>query len=151
MTICKSACCYELRRCCGWVVVDAGHPNGTTPPSKRARQGPRWPFTAYGPLFQYFGLSTTQLLDSIQSLCLSGYQLWWKTMVVPYIESWRTTSFAVGLNTPVARIDDEILGSNRMKTFLSGRPRRQDTYSANDGIGLNISYYKQRPLTMQST
>ena len=44
------------------------------------------------------------------------------------------------LNTPVARIDDQILGSARMKTFLNGLGLdTKDSYSANDGIGLNIS------------
>lgn len=43
-------------------------------------------------------------------------------------------------NTPVGRIDDEILGSVRMKAFLHGLGLdTKETYSSVDGIGLFIS------------
>ena len=100
------------------------------------------PFTAYGPLLQYFGDSynTASTFDTSNYTYpgtnsvmhnygggLYGYQTMQKSLRYSY-------------NTPVARIDDEILGSVRMKTFLAGLGLDvQDIYSAVDGIGLNIS------------
>ncbi len=73
-------------------------------------------FTAHGPLFQYFGTSTTQLLDSIQVLRLSGYQLAMKNYGAVYGMLDAQQAWWRSLNTPVARIDTKP-GSNRMKTF----------------------------------
>lgn len=99
-------------------------------------------FTAYGPLLQYMGGSynTTSMFDS------SNY-LYPGTNV--YMHNWgRYTygmvnlqdSLRLSLNTPVARIDDEILGSTRIKTFLHGLGLDvKDVYSSVDGIGINIS------------
>ncbi len=100
------------------------------------------PFTAYGPLFQYFGdvYDTSSLFDTSNYNYpgtdlymhnygggLYGYQTVQRCLRKSY-------------NTPVARICDEILGSVRMKTFLHGVGLdEKDSYSAVDGIGLYIS------------
>lgn len=100
------------------------------------------PFTAYGPLLQYFGsqYNTASRFDS------SPYRYPGTNLIM---HNYSRTSYGLidmqqalrwSLNTPVARIDDNILGSARMKTFLSGLGLDvKDEYSANDGIGLNIS------------
>lgn len=100
------------------------------------------PFTAYGPLLQYFGDTYTTASEFDTSNYnypgtdkymhnygggLYGYQTVQKSLRKSY-------------NTPVARICDEILGSTRMKTFLHGVGLdEKDSYSAVDGIGLYIS------------
>lgn len=100
------------------------------------------PFTAYGPLLQYFGdkYNTASKFDTSNYNYpgtdlymhnygggLYGYQTMQKALRKSY-------------NTPVARICDEILGSTRMKTFLHGVGLdEKDSYSAVDGIGLYIS------------
>lgn len=100
------------------------------------------PFTAYGPLLQYFGDSydTTTKFDTSNYNYpgtdkymhnagggVYGYQTMQKCLRKSY-------------NTPVARICDEILGPDRMKAFLHGVGLdNKDTYSAVDGIGLYIS------------
>lgn len=100
------------------------------------------PFTAYGPLLQFFGnkYNTATKFDTSNYKYpgtnlymhnygggLYGYQTMQKSLRKSY-------------NTPVARICDEILGSNRMKTFLHGLGLdEEDKYSAQDGIGLYIS------------
>ena len=51
-----------------------------------------------------------------------------------------TTALRMSYNTPVGRIDDNILGTNRMKAFLHKAGLDvKDSYSSVDGIGLNIS------------
>ena len=80
------------------------------------------PFTAYGPLLQYFGdrYDTTSVFDTSNYRYpgtdlymhnygggLYGYQTLQKSLRKSY-------------NTPVARICDEILGSTRMRAFLQG-------------------------------
>lgn len=99
-------------------------------------------FTAYAPLLQYFGdtYNTASLFDS------SNYQYPGSTDVMHnygrYTYGYKTMqeSLRMSLNTPVARIDDEILGSARMKQFLHGVGLdNQDSYSSVDGIGLHIS------------
>lgn len=100
------------------------------------------PFTAYGPLFQYFGdkYNTASRFDT-SPYVYPGTNFAMKNYggaVYGMLDAQQALRWS--LNTPVARIDDEILGSNRMKTFLSGLDLDvKDTYSANDGIGLNIS------------
>ena len=100
------------------------------------------PFTAYGPLLQYMGdtYNTASRFDSSQYL-YPGTNI--------YMNNWGNYTYGnvtiqqalrLSLNTVVARIDDEILGSNRIKTFLNGLSLdTKDTYSAIDGIGLYIS------------
>ena len=103
------------------------------------------PFTAYGPLLQYFGdrYDTTSVFDTSNYRYpgtdlymhnygggLYGYQTLQKSLRKSY-------------NTPVARICDEILGSTRMRAFLQGvgldNKDAEESYSAVDGIGLYIS------------
>lgn len=100
------------------------------------------PFTAYGPLLQYFGnqYNTASTFDTSDypypgtnavmhnfGYGTYGYQTMQKALRYSY-------------NTPVGRIDDQILGSVRMKTFLHGLGLDvKDTYSSVDGIGLNVS------------
>ena len=100
------------------------------------------PFTAYGPLFQYFGnqYNTASRFDT------SNYTYPGTSFVMrnyggaTYGMLDAQQALRWSLNTPVARIDDNILGSGRMKTFLNGLDLDvKDSYSANDGIGLNIS------------
>lgn len=99
-------------------------------------------FTAYAPLLQYFGdtYNTASLFDS------SNYKYPGSSDVMHnygrYTYGYKTMqeSLRMSLNTPVARIDDEILGSARMKQFLHGVGLdNQDSYSSVDGIGLHIS------------
>lgn len=100
------------------------------------------PFTAYGPLLQYMGND----YNTASSFSSSPY-LYPGTSI--YMNNWGNYSYGnvsiqralrLSLNTVVARIDDEILGSNRMKTFLNELSLdTKDTYSSIDGIGLYIS------------
>lgn len=100
------------------------------------------PFTAYGPLFEYLGnqyntasqISSAPYLYPGTNFTMNNYG--------GYIYGIVNLQYALrmSLNTPVARIDDEILGSNRMKAFLAKNGLDvKDSYSALDGIGLNIS------------
>lgn len=100
------------------------------------------PFTAYGPLLQYFGdaYDTTSLFDT------SNYQYPGSSAVMhnagggTYGMQTLQQALRHSYNTPVARIDDEILGSVRMKTFLHGVGLDvKETYSSVDGIGIHIS------------
>lgn len=100
------------------------------------------PFTAYGPLLQYFGndYNTGSLFDT------SNYQYPGSSAIMynygQYVYGMQTMqqSLRLSLNTPVARIDDGILGSGRMKSFLHGVGLdTKDTYSSVDGIGINVS------------
>lgn len=100
------------------------------------------PFTAYGPLFQYFGdkYATDSLFDT------SNYQYPGNTAVMKnygggvYGEQTIQKALRYSYNTPVGRIDDEILGPVRIKTFLHGLGLDvKESYSSVDGIGLNIS------------
>lgn len=100
------------------------------------------PFTAYGPMLQYFGdkyntastFSTSPYLYPGTNVYMNNYGSY------TYGTQTAQWSLWMSLNTPVARIADEILGSNRMKTFLNGVGLDvQQTYSSVDAIGLNIS------------
>lgn len=100
------------------------------------------PFTAYGPLFQYFG----NQYGSGSSFSSAPYTYPETNVVMnnyggyTYGNVTATYALRMSLNTPVARIADGILGSNRMKTFLSGVGLDvKDTYSSVDAIGLDVS------------
>ena len=100
------------------------------------------PFTAYGPLLQYFG----DTYDTSSTFDTSNYTYPGTNSVMHnygggvYGYQTMQKSLRYSYNTPVARIDDQILGSVRIKTFLHGLGLDvQDTYSAVDGIGLHIS------------
>lgn len=100
------------------------------------------PFTAYGPLFQYFGDTYT----TASTFSTANYTYPGTTSVMHnygggvYGDQTVQQSLRHSYNTPVARIDDEILGSVRMKTFLAAVGLDvKDTYSSVDGIGLNVS------------
>lgn len=100
------------------------------------------PFTAYGPLFQYFG----DKYDTSTKFDTSNYQYpgtnLWMHNYGGGLYGYQTIQKALrkSYNTPVARICDEVLGSARMKAFLHGVGLdEKDNYSAVDGIGLYIS------------
>ena len=100
------------------------------------------PFTAYGPLLQYFGdrYDTSSRFDT-SNYNYPGTDLWMHNYGGG-LYGYQTMQRALrkSYNTPVARICDEILGSARMKTFLHGVGLDgKDSYSAVDGIGLYIS------------
>lgn len=100
------------------------------------------PFTAYGPLLQYFGdkYNTTSMFSTDNYRYPGTNSIMYNWGQLTYGNKSVQESLRLSLNTPVARIDDEILGSTRMKTFLSGVGLDvKDTYSSVDGIGLNIS------------
>ena len=100
------------------------------------------PFTAFGPEIQYMGdvYNTATPIDS------SNYTYPGTNMVM---HNWGDYTYGnvsmqralrMSLNTVVARLDDEVLGTNRMKEFLNGVGLdTQPTYSAIDGIGLYVS------------
>lgn len=100
------------------------------------------PFTAYGPLFQYFGsqYDTTTLFDT-SNYNYPGTDLYMHNYAGGlYGEQTVQRCLRKSYNTPVARICDEILGTTRMKAFLHGVGLdNKDSYSAVDGIGLYIS------------
>lgn len=100
------------------------------------------PFTAYGPLFQYFGdeYDTTSQFDTA-NYNYPGTDLWMHNYGGGlYGMQQVRKALRKSYNTPVARICDEVLGSTRMKTFLHGVGLdTKDSYSAVDGIGLYIS------------
>lgn len=100
------------------------------------------PFTAYGPLLQYFGdtYDTSSTFDTSNYTYPSTNSVMHNYGGGVYGYQTMQKSLRYSYNTPVARIDDEILGSVRIKTFLHGLGLDvQDTYSAVDGIGLHIS------------
>lgn len=100
------------------------------------------PFTAYGPLFQYFGNTYT----TASTFSTANYTYPGTNSVMHnygggvYGDQTVQQALRHSYNTPVARIDDEILGSVRMKTFLAGVDLDyKDSYSSVDGIGINVS------------
>lgn len=100
------------------------------------------PFTAYGPLYQYFGdLYSTASIFSSAPYLYPGTSVYMNNYG-NYTYGNVTAMYALrmSLNTPVARIDDELLGSNRIKTFLANVGLDvKDSYSSVDGIGIDIS------------
>lgn len=99
-------------------------------------------FTAYGPLIQYLGntYNTGTLFDSSDYVYPGTNKVMKNWGQYTYGLKSMKDSLRLSLNTVVGRIDDEILGSDRMKIFLHGvNLDIQDTYSSVDGIGLNIS------------
>lgn len=100
------------------------------------------PFTAYGPLLQYLGdtYNTSSLFDTSDYVYPGTSKVMYNWGRYSYGVRSMKDSLRLSLNTVVGRIDDELLGSERMKIFLHGLNLDiQDTYSAGDGIGLNIS------------
>lgn len=100
------------------------------------------PFTAYGPLIQYLGnkYNTGSVFDSGNYLYpgTNSYMHNWGNYTYGNVSA--QYALRMSLNTVVGRIDDQILGSNRMKEFLHGVGLdNQASYSAVDGIGLYIS------------
>lgn len=97
---------------------------------------------AYAPLLQYFGnqYNTASMFDT------SNYRYPGSKAVMKnyggYTHGNQTmkASLANSFNTPVARIMDGILGSNRVKTFLSGVDLDiQEKYTSVDGLGIHAS------------
>lgn len=100
------------------------------------------PFTAYGPLFEYFGnqYSTATTMSTAPYQYPGSNAVMYNWGRLSYGNQTLQESLRLSLNTPVGRIDDGILGSSRMKTFLHGLGLDvKDTYSSVDGIGLNVS------------
>lgn len=100
------------------------------------------PLLAYAPLLQYFGdqYTTASKFDTSNyrypgsSAIMHNYgrgTYGYQTMHQSLIKSY---------NTPVGRIMDEILGSNRIKEFLSGVDLDiQETFTSVDGLGIHAS------------
>lgn len=100
------------------------------------------PFTAYGPLFEYFGnqYSTATTMSTAPYQYPGSNAVMYNWGRLSYGNQTLQESLRLSLNTPVGRIDDGILGSSRMKTFLHGLGLDvKDSYSSVDGIGLNVS------------
>lgn len=100
------------------------------------------PFTAYGPLFEYFGnqYSTATTMSTAPYQYPGSNAVMYNWGRLSYGNQTLQESLRLSLNTPVGRIDDGILGSSRMKTFLHGLELDvKDSYSSVDGIGLNVS------------
>ena len=99
------------------------------------------PFTAYAPLLQYFGskYNTASTFDTAPYPYPNGTAVMYNYSAISGYYSMRQC-LRYSYNTPVGRIDDEILGPKRMKQFLQGVGLDvQESYSAVDGIGLNVS------------
>lgn len=100
------------------------------------------PFTAYGPLFEYFGdkYNAASVISTANYQYPGSASVMYNYGKITYGNKTLTDSLRLSLNTPVGRIDDEILGSFRMKTFLHNNNLDvKSTYSSVDGIGLNVS------------
>lgn len=100
------------------------------------------PFLAYAPLLQYFGDRYT----SASKFDTSNYRYPGSLSVMhnygqgTYGYQTMTASLANSYNTPVARIMDGILGSDRVKLFLSGVDLDiQDKFTSVDGLGIRAS------------
>lgn len=100
------------------------------------------PLLAYAPLLQYFGstYSTATKFDT------SNYQYPGSKSVMrnygQFVYGYQTMheSLIRSHNTPVGRIMDGILGSDRVKNFLSGVDLdNKETYTSVDGLGINAS------------
>lgn len=100
------------------------------------------PLLAYAPLLQYFGgtYSTATKFDT------SNYQYPGSKSIMrnygQFVYGYQTMheSLIRSHNTPVGRIMDGILGSDRVKTFLSGLDLdNKETYTSVDGLGINAS------------
>lgn len=100
------------------------------------------PFTAYAPLFEYFGsqYNSGSMISSANYRYPGTNSIMYNFARATYGNVTLQQALRLSLNTPVGRIDDEILGSSRMKQFLNNVGLDvKDTYSSVDGIGLNIS------------
>ena len=100
------------------------------------------PFTAYAPLFEYFGskYNSGSMISSANYQYPGTNSIMYNFARATYGNVSLQQALRLSLNTPVGRIDDEILGSSRMKQFLNNVGLDvKDTYSSVDGIGLNIS------------
>ncbi len=110
--------------------------------SQRSSGSSMKPFTAYGPLLQYFGdkYNTASLFDTSPYPYPGTNAVMYNYGGGVYGNQTMQKCLRYSYNTPVGRIDDEILGSVRMKTFLHNVGLDvKDSYSSVDGIGLNIS------------
>lgn len=100
------------------------------------------PFTAYGPLLQYKGdqYHSGSLFSTSNYKYPGTNTIMYNWGQLTYGNRTLQDSLRLSLNTPVARIDDEILGPVRMKMFLHQVGLDvKESYSSVDGIGLNIS------------
>lgn len=100
------------------------------------------PFTTYGPLFEYLGdkYNAATLISTENYRYPGSNAIMYNYGRYTYGNRTLTDSLRLSLNTPVGRIDDEILGSTRMKTFLhQNNLDVKDSYSSVDGIGINVS------------
>lgn len=100
------------------------------------------PFTAYAPLFEYLGdkYNAATIMSTDNYRYPGSNTIMYNYGRLTYGNRTLTDSLRLSLNTPVGRIDDEILGSFRMKTFLHNNNLDvKQNYSSVDGIGLNVS------------
>lgn len=99
-------------------------------------------FTAYAPLFEYLG----QSYSTASRISSAPYQYPGTNLTMnnwggfTYGNAELQDALRRSMNTPVARIADDILGPSRMKTFLNRVGLdHQESYSALDAIGINVS------------
>lgn len=100
------------------------------------------PFLAYAPLLQYFGnrYTTASKFDTSNYRYPGSLSVMHNYGQATHGYQTMTASLANSYNTPVARIMDQILGSNRVKTFLSKVDLDvQDTFTSVDGLGIRAS------------
>lgn len=100
------------------------------------------PFTVYAPLLDYLGnqYTTASQFSSAPYTYPGTNRVMnnWGNYTYGNVDIQR--ALRLSMNTPVARIADNVLGSSRMKTFLHGVGLDyQDYYSALDAIGLYVS------------
>lgn len=99
-------------------------------------------FTVYAPLLDYLGhtYSTASQFSSEPYTYPGTNRVMNNWGNYTYGNTDIQRALRLSMNTPVARIADEVLGSSRMKTFLHGLGLdNQEHYSALDAIGLYVS------------
>lgn len=100
------------------------------------------PLLAYAPLLQYYGdkYNTASKFDTSNYKYPGSKSYMHNYGKYVYGYQTMTQSLALSHNTPVARIMDEILGSNKVKSFLSGVDLDvQDKFTSVDGLGIHAS------------
>lgn len=100
------------------------------------------PLLAYAPLLQYYGdkYNTASLFDTSNYKYPGSKAQMHNYGKFTYGDRTMKESLAMSYNTPVARIMDGILGSNRVKSFLAGVDLDvQDKFTSVDGLGIHAS------------
>lgn len=100
------------------------------------------PMLAYAPLLQYFGdqYSTASKFDTSDYRYPGSKSVMSNYGKFTYGMQTMHKSLAMSYNTPVGRIMDGKLGSNRVKNFLAGLGMDvQEKYTSVDGLGIHAS------------